>query len=131
MVATLYAKPNADMAEARQRSARASRLLRLLRAHKMIRKLPKSHHYQVTEHGREVVALVLAASSRIDANACRAWNRNHLTERRIRGLIDNVLEAKLLGPAGVVVSVASEFIENADAARRQARGPSRSSKTAS
>jgi len=27
----------------------------------------------------------------------------------------NVLEAKLLGPAGVVLSVGSEFIENADA----------------
>jgi hypothetical protein len=30
-----------------------------------------------------------------------------------------VLEAKLLGPAGVVVSLGSEFIENADAAGAQ------------
>jgi hypothetical protein len=36
--------------------------------------------------------------------------------------LHNVLEAKLLGPAGVVISVASEFIENADAAAARGRG---------
>jgi hypothetical protein len=36
--------------------------------------------------------------------------------------LHNVLEAKLLGPAGVVLSIGSEFIENEDAA--QARGES-------
>jgi hypothetical protein len=61
VVAALYATPTKDVAEAKRRSARASRLLRLLRAHKLIRKLPNSHRYQVTEHAREVMALVLAA----------------------------------------------------------------------
>src|SRR5262249_39583353 len=36
--------------------------------------------------------------------------------------LHHVLEAKLLGPAGVVVSLGSEFIENADAQQVQSRG---------
>jgi hypothetical protein len=36
--------------------------------------------------------------------------------------LHHVLEAKLLGPAGVVVSLGSEFIDNADAASSQGRG---------
>jgi hypothetical protein len=36
--------------------------------------------------------------------------------------LHNVLEAKLLGPAGVVLSVGSEFIENADAAEARGQG---------
>jgi hypothetical protein len=39
--------------------------------------------------------------------------------------LHNVLEAKLLGPAGIVVSVASEFIDNADAAAAQGQGDER------
>jgi hypothetical protein len=61
IVAGMYEKPTEDPAEAKSRSARASRLLRLLRAHKLIRKLPKTHRYQLTELGREVATLVLAA----------------------------------------------------------------------
>jgi hypothetical protein len=36
--------------------------------------------------------------------------------------LHNVLEAKLLGPAGVVLSIGSEFIANEDAAAAQGRG---------
>jgi hypothetical protein len=36
--------------------------------------------------------------------------------------LHNVLEAKILGPAGVVGSIASEFIENADAAQAEGKG---------
>jgi hypothetical protein len=36
--------------------------------------------------------------------------------------LHQVLEAKMIGPAGVVLSVASEFIENADAAAAQGQG---------
>jgi hypothetical protein len=36
--------------------------------------------------------------------------------------LHNVLEAKLLGPAGVVVSVGSEFIDNGDDARTKGQG---------
>jgi hypothetical protein len=40
--------------------------------------------------------------------------------------LHHVLEAKLLGPAGVVVSLDSEFIENADAGAMPGRGAERS-----
>ena len=39
--------------------------------------------------------------------------------------LHNVLEAKLLGPAGVVISVGSEFIENADAEKAQGKSAER------
>ena len=41
-----------------------------------------------------------------------------------------VLEAKLLGPGGVVISIGHEFIENSDAAASQMPTPRKSSKTA-
>ena len=59
--AVLYPKPLADAAEQRRRSARVSRLLRLLRAHGLIRKVPKTHRYQVTANGRTLLATVLTA----------------------------------------------------------------------
>ncbi len=37
--------------------------------------------------------------------------------------LHHVLEAKLLGPAGLVISLDSEFIENADVGDRSGRGP--------
>jgi hypothetical protein len=39
--------------------------------------------------------------------------------------VHNVLEAKLLGPAGVVLSIGSEFIENTDAAAARGQGAER------
>jgi hypothetical protein len=62
----------------------------------------------------------------IDATGVLCFHRRHcehcLVQRHEKTTVylHNVLEAKLLGPAGIVVSVASEFIDNADAA---ARGP--------
>jgi hypothetical protein len=59
----------------------------------------------------------------IDGTGLLCWHRRHcahcLTQRHQSGTLylHNVLEAKLLGPAGVVISVASEFIGNADAAK--------------
>ena len=47
--------------EERRRSAAASRWLRLLRAHGLIRKVPGRHRYLVTEKGRELITLVLSA----------------------------------------------------------------------
>jgi hypothetical protein len=61
VVAGLYPKPTKDAVEQKRRSARATRLLRLLRAHGILRKVPKSHAYQVTEAGRVAIAAVLAA----------------------------------------------------------------------
>jgi hypothetical protein len=57
----------------------------------------------------------------IDGTGLLCWHRRHcdhcLTQKHKSGTLylHNVLEAKLLGPAGIVLSVASEFIDNADA----------------
>lgn len=45
----------------RQRSAATSRKLRLLRAHKLIKKLPHTHRYVLTEFGRLAITAILAA----------------------------------------------------------------------
>jgi hypothetical protein len=47
--------------EKRRRSARVSRLLRLLRAHRLIQKVPHTHRYVVTLRGREIISAVLAS----------------------------------------------------------------------
>ena len=47
--------------EQRRRSARVSRLLRMLRAHHLIQKVPRTHRYIVTPRGRDVVSAVLSA----------------------------------------------------------------------
>jgi hypothetical protein len=58
----------------------------------------------------------------IDGTGLLCWHRRHcdhcLVQRHQHTTLylHNVLEAKLLGPAGLVVSVGSEFIDNADAA---------------
>jgi hypothetical protein len=64
----------------------------------------------------------------IDATGLLCFHRRHcphcLTQRQGQRTLylHHVLEAKLLGPAGVLVSLGSEFIDNADAADAQGRG---------
>jgi hypothetical protein len=57
----LYTKPSSDDAEDRRRSAAISRKLRILRAHGLIHKIPKTHRYQLGPHGRDVINALLAA----------------------------------------------------------------------
>lgn len=57
----LYAAEPQDPKSARRRSASISRKLRLLRAHGLIRKLPHTHRYLVTESGRVVLTALVAA----------------------------------------------------------------------
>jgi hypothetical protein len=57
----LYTKPASDDAEERRRSAAISRKLRLLRAHGLIHKIPKTHRYQLSPHGRDVINALLTA----------------------------------------------------------------------
>lgn len=45
--------------EKRRRSAAVSRKLRMLRAHGLIQKVPKTHRYQVTPHGRLAITAIL------------------------------------------------------------------------
>ena len=47
--------------EKRRRSARVSRLLRMLRAHHLIQKVPHTHRYVLTSRGREIISAALAA----------------------------------------------------------------------
>jgi hypothetical protein len=61
VVAGLYPKPAPDAAEKKRRSARVSRQLRLLRAHGLLKKVPKTHRYQVTERGRLILTALHAA----------------------------------------------------------------------
>ena len=67
----------------------------------------------------------------IDGTGTLCFHRRHcdhcLVQRHKKTTVylHNVLEAKLLGPAGLVVSVASEFIENADAAATSGKGAER------
>jgi hypothetical protein len=57
----LYPEPAASLAERRRRSARVTRLLRLLRAHGLIQKVPRTHRYQVNAEARQRLAALLAA----------------------------------------------------------------------
>jgi hypothetical protein len=68
----LYADDATDVAETRRRSAAVTRQLRLLRAHGLIEKVPRTHRYLVTHHGRQTITAILAA-----------WNTT--TEALIKG----------------------------------------------
>jgi hypothetical protein len=57
----LFTKSPKDEAEQRQQSAAITRQLRLLRAHGLIHKIPKTHRYQLSPHGRDVINGLLAA----------------------------------------------------------------------
>ena len=67
----------------------------------------------------------------IDGTGTLCFHRRHcphcLVQRHEKTTLylHNVLEAKVLGPAGVVVAVASEFIENADADAARGQGADR------
>jgi hypothetical protein len=57
----LYTKPARDESEQRRQSAAITRQLRLLRAHGLIHKVAKTHRYQLSPHGREIINALLAA----------------------------------------------------------------------
>jgi hypothetical protein len=57
----LFAPTTVSEQERRRRGAWVSRQLRLLRAHSLIEKVPRTHRYQVTETGRKVMAALFAA----------------------------------------------------------------------
>ena len=57
----LYPDKAATVAEQRRQSAAVTRQLRLLRAHGLIRKVPKTHRYVVSEAGRLAITALLAA----------------------------------------------------------------------
>lgn len=58
----LYETEPESQSDRRRRSSAISRKLRLLRAHGIIRKVPHTHRYQVTDAGRAVLVAVLTAA---------------------------------------------------------------------
>jgi len=48
-------------AEAKRQAARITRLLRMLRAHGIIQKVPKTHRYMVTDAGRKTIVALQTA----------------------------------------------------------------------
>ena len=52
-----------DAGEKKRRSARASRLIRLLRAHGLVRKVPCKNRYMVTEYGHELSTAIALAEN--------------------------------------------------------------------
>ena len=59
--ALLFSSAPSSAQERRRRSAAISRKLRMLRAHGILQKLPHTHRYQVTAHGRLVLNAILSA----------------------------------------------------------------------
>ena len=57
----LFGAPPREEKKHRQQSNRVGRYLALLRAHGLIRKVPKTHRYQLTTSGRTKVAAIYAA----------------------------------------------------------------------
>jgi hypothetical protein len=57
----LYGEQAAAGAEQRRQSAAVTRQLRLLRAHHLIHKVPKTHRYVVSASGRQAITALLAA----------------------------------------------------------------------
>ncbi len=57
----LYPGSESSPIEDRRRSSSTTRLLRILRAHGVIKKIPKTHRYQVAKQGRLIITAVLAA----------------------------------------------------------------------
>ena len=60
--ALLYESEPASEAEKKRRSAAISRNLRMLRAHKVIQKVPRRHQYQVRPEARTMLVAILTAA---------------------------------------------------------------------
>jgi hypothetical protein len=56
----LFKTEPADAADCRRRCAKVTRLLRLLRAHGILHKIPRTHRYKLSPRGRGLAAAVLA-----------------------------------------------------------------------
>ena len=57
----LFPELTEDEVQNKRARGRVTRLLRLLRAHHLIKKVPHTHRYHVTDRGRCIIAAVLAA----------------------------------------------------------------------
>ena len=60
--ASLYGAKAETLVERRRRSAAIGRKLRMLRAHGLIRKVPRTHRYHITDAGRAILVAVLTTA---------------------------------------------------------------------
>lgn len=63
LVALLYPGPTPHRRLQRRRSSRVCRLLRILRAHGVVKKVPTTHRYLLTALGRRAVTVLVAAAN--------------------------------------------------------------------
>jgi hypothetical protein len=63
LAAVLYKEATTDAQEKRRRSARVTRLIRILRGHGLLHKVPKTHRYQVGPEARTTILAFLAAGN--------------------------------------------------------------------
>jgi hypothetical protein len=68
----LHGDDPADAADTRRRSAAIGRKLRLLRAHGLIRRVPRTHRYLLTKKGRVAITALLAARQADAATLAKA-----------------------------------------------------------
>ena len=68
----LYHGRAADAAEGKRRCAAMSRKLRMLRAHGLIKKVPHTHRYHLTDYGRVAIAAISAAQHATVAQLSKA-----------------------------------------------------------
>ena len=61
LVQILHSTTTRDPQIRRRLASRVTRMIRMLRAHRLVRKVPKTHRYMVTSHGHQVIT-ALAAS---------------------------------------------------------------------
>lgn len=57
----LFTTPTSDPKEAKRRSGRVTRMIRMLRAHGLIRKVPRTHRYRVSPRGRTAITALISA----------------------------------------------------------------------
>lgn len=79
----LYAAPSTKLHE-RRLSGRISRLLRLLRAHGIIRKVPKTHRYQLTAYGCLLTAALRATRDASIKQLLHATRANTALEQALQ-----------------------------------------------
>jgi hypothetical protein len=59
----LFPSASHDPVDKRRLSARITRLIRLLRAHGLVRKVPKTLRYMLTKRGQQLCSTLLTANS--------------------------------------------------------------------
>jgi hypothetical protein len=59
----LFAERTPSRQQQRRHAAAVTRMLALLGAHRLIRKVPATHRYLLTQHRRAIVAALIAAAN--------------------------------------------------------------------